>query len=72
MRQSNNSAALIILITLIMLIGFFIWYLLNRDKVTSPLPPDSGIKIIFLSPTPEITLTNTPKPVNKKIDKEDI
>jgi hypothetical protein len=60
--RRRTLAALTVIIVGIVFVVIFIGVLLSGKKVLSPVPEDSAIKIIFVSPSPIQTITSTESP----------
>ncbi len=60
--RRKTLAALTVIIVGIVFVVIIIGVLLSGKKVLSPVPEDSAIKIIFVSPSP--ILTAMPSPTN--------
>lgn len=51
-RRNRRLARFTILVGVLLLIFVVLGILITRKEIVSPVPEDSGIKIIILSPTP--------------------
>ena len=53
-RKNRSLARLTILVGIVLLILVVVGIVVTNRKVVSPVPEDTGIKIIILSPTPSL------------------
>lgn len=53
-RRNRRLARLTVLVGIFLLVFIVIGILVTRKKIVSPVPEDSGIKIIILSPSPTL------------------
>lgn len=65
--RTKTVAAVVILVSIVVIILLVIGVLASSRKVVSPVPADSAIKIIFVSPTdmPTATLSATVTPIKR-------
>lgn len=68
-ERTKTIAAISILVGIALLIIIVIGVVVTGKKVVSPIPAESSIKVIFITPTPEIipvaSVTATPKTNNR-------
>jgi len=55
--RRKTIAALTIIVGCIVLVVVGIGFFVSRTKVISPVPEESAIRVIFISPTPSIGAT---------------
>jgi len=59
--RRRTLAAVTIVVGFLLLVALTVGLIVSRKKILSPVPEDSGIRIIFITPTPTvIALTPTP------------
>ncbi len=65
--RRKTLAALTVILVGVVFVVILIGVLLSGKKVLSPVPEDSAIKIIFVSPSPApiVTVDSTPTPSEK-------
>lgn len=61
--RSKTIAALIIIVGIVLIATAGILRILGGNKIVSPIPDESAIKIIFISPTPVPIESLTPSAV---------
>lgn len=62
--RRRTLAAITVIIGILVIVSIVVGILMSGKKVLSPVPEDSAIKIIFISPTPlpAVSVTPTKKP----------
>lgn len=56
--RSKTLAAIAIIVGFLVFVVIVIGMVLNRKNLVSPIPEESVIKIIFVSPTPQNVILN--------------
>jgi hypothetical protein len=63
--RSRTLAAVTVIIGAILLVVLVVGIVLTRNTLVSPVPESNAIKIIFLTPTPSVTITPLASPSAK-------
>lgn len=66
--RKRTLAAVTIIVAFLVLVAVVVGVLVTGNKVVSPVPDENAIKIIFISPTPQISpspATVTPSPTTQ-------
>lgn len=58
--RNRTLAAVTVIVGILVLVALIVGVLVSGKKVLSPVPDDNAIRIIFVSPSPLPTLSQTP------------
>ncbi|MEK7577946.1 MAG: hypothetical protein AAB492_05070 [Patescibacteria group bacterium] len=65
--RRKTIAALTLITGVVILVVVVLGVVMSSKKVLSPVPDESAIRVIFISPTPVVAVTSTAAPTKKLV-----